>query len=384
MKILVLGCGAQGSAAAFHLLRNPAVAQVVIADVAVDTVPPFLEPYGGDRLELVKVDAEDEAQVLDAMADVAATVCALPYYMNLAMTRLALRAGCHICDLGGNTDIVEQQKSLGDEARERGVSIVPDCGLAPGLVNILAEAAIEALDDVDSVKIRVGGLPQDPEPPLNYQIVYSLHGVIDYMTTPALVLRDYQPVWKEPLTGVERCRFPEPVGELEAFFTAGGISTLPLRHQGRIREMDYKTLRYPGHADIMTAIRELGLLDTDPVRVGECDVTPREAFVRIAAPHLRKPGARDLVAMTVEAVGKRSGDPCRIRYEMVDLYDAEHGITAMMRTTGYSLAATGLMQTDGRIAPGAHTPDECVPVDDYIAELAQEGVLIERTEGAPV
>ncbi len=380
MKILVLGGGAQGSAAAFHLLHKDTVDRVVIADVSVDAVRSFLEPFVGSRLELRRVDATDERQVLGAMDGMDAVVCALPYYFNLAMTRLALQAGCSFCDLGGNTEIVEQQKSLAEEARTKGVSIVPDCGLAPGMVNILAEAGISALDEVETVKIRVGGLPQDPEPPLNYQIVYSMHGVIDYMTTPVLVLREFEPVWKEALTGLESCPFPEPVGTLEAFFTAGGVSTLPLRYQGRVREMDYKTLRYPGHAEIMLAIREMGLLDTEPVKVGGCDVSPREAFIEIVSPRLRKPGSRDLVAMTVEVTGRRDGDARKIRYELLDRYDTANDITAMMRSTGYSLAATGLMQADGRIRPGAYTPDECVPVDDYIAELASQGVMIQHTD----
>lgn len=381
MKILVLGCGAQGSAAAFHLAEKAEVERLVVADLVVDSPPRFLQPYVGGKLELKSVDAADESRVLEAMGGMDVVVCALPYYLNLDMTRLALRAGCSFCDLGGNTEIVEEQKDLDPEASALGVSVVPDCGVAPGMVNILAAAGIASLDTADTVKIRVGGLPQEPEPPLNYQIVYSLHGVIDYMTTPALVLRDFEPTFKEPLTGVETCSFPEPVGDLEAFFTAGGISTLPLRYRGRVREMDYKTLRYPGHARIMRAIRDLGLLDTEPLVVGDCEITPRQAFIEIVTPRLRRPGAPDLVAMTVEVVGKRGGEGRKVRYSLVDKYDAVNGITSMMRCTGYSLAAVALMQGDSRIATGVHTPDECVPADDYMAELASRGVVIERTEG---
>jgi len=381
MKILVLGGGAQGSAAAFELVQRDALEKVVMADIATEDPQPFLTPYLGGKLELRQVDATNESQVLAAMQGMDAVVCALPYYMNMAMTRLALRAGASFCDLGGNTELVERQKRLGDEARERGVSIVPDCGLAPGMVNILAEAGIQALDETDTVRIRVGGLPLNPEPPLNYQIVYSMHGVIDYMTNPVLVLRDYEPAWKDPLTGLETCSFPAPVGDLEAFFTAGGISTLPMRHQGNVREMDYKTLRYPGHAHLMKAMRDLGLFETEPVRVGGCDVSPRQAFIEIVSPGLRKPEGRDLVAMTVEVTGRKDGSNHRIRYVLLNHYDNENHITAMMSATGYSLAITGVMQADGRIPPGAHTPDECVPVDDYIAELACRGVTIERSEG---
>ena len=118
-----------------------------------------------------------------------AAMCALPYYFNEPMTRAAIEAGCHFADLGGNTEIVMHQKKLHEEARAKGLSIIPDCGLAPGMVNILAAEGIRRLDQTESVRIYVGGLPQHPEPPLNYQIVYSLEGALDYYTTPSWVLR---------------------------------------------------------------------------------------------------------------------------------------------------------------------------------------------------
>jgi len=382
MKFLVLGAGAQGTAAAFDLCRSDDVAGVRLADLDVSDLPAFLDPYVGSKLEAVPLDADDEPAVLGAMSDVDAVVCALPYYLNLDMTRLAIEAGAHFCDLGGKTEIVEDQKELEGDAREAGVSVVPDCGLAPGMVNILARAGIDALEEVDSVRIWVGGLPQDPEPPLDYQIVYSLKGVLDYYTTEALVLEDGEPTFVEPLTGVETVKFADPVGELEAFYTGGGISTLPYRYRGEVREMAYKTLRYPGHARIMRAIRDLGLLDLEPVEVdGGCQVVPRKFFIDQVTPLLQKSGARDLVAMRVEVRGSADGLERTVRFDMLDRYDEERDITAMMRTTGYSLALTALMQVDGRIDfRGVRTPDECVPAGTYVDGLAERGVHIERTD----
>ncbi|RMH17604.1 MAG: saccharopine dehydrogenase [Gemmatimonadetes bacterium] len=382
MKVMVLGGGAQGSAAAFDLVGRDAVDEVVIADVNVDAVPAFLEPHVGGKLRLERVDATDEDAVRAAMVGMDAVVCALPYYFNLSMTRLAIEAGAHYCDLGGNTEIVEQQKQLDAQARERGVSVIPDCGLAPGMVNILAQAGIDAMDRTESVKIWVGGLPQHPKPPLNYQIVYSMHGVLDYYTTRALILENGEPREVEALDGMESVEFPEPVGELEAFYTAGGISSMPYRYRGKIPTMWYKTLRYPGHAHIMRAIRELGLIDQDPIEVGGCEVSPREFFIETVSPRLRNPDGDDLVALRVEVKGTRPGGPHTVRYDLVDFYDAEHGITAMMRTTGYSLAITGVMQVDGRVAgPGVHTPDEAVPAGPYLEELARHGIDVKRSEG---
>ncbi len=381
MKFLVLGGGAQGSAAAFDLLRQEHVTEVVLGDLNLDVIPDFLKPFVGWKLSLKRVDAYDEGSVNAALTGVDGVVCALPYFFNLNMTRLALEAGAHFCDLGGNTEIVGQQRDLHDLAVSKGVSVVPDCGLAPGMVNILAQAGIDHLDETDSVKIRVGGLPQHPKPPLNYQIVYSMEGVLDYYTTEALMLEDGEIKNVDALSGLEPVSFPEPVGELEAFFTAGGISTMPFRYRGQIRHMEYKTLRYPGHAEIMKAIRELGLLSMDSVEVGGQRVVPRRAFIATVSPKLRNPDGDDLVALRVEIAGKWHGEDKTIRYDLIDYYDKEYGITAMMRTTGYSLALTGLMQVDGRIGePGVHTPDECVPAEAYISELAQRNIRIERTD----
>lgn len=381
MRYLVLGGGAQGSACAFDLVRCGDVESVVLADRDVTHPRPFLRPLLGGKLELRALDAGDADQVGAAMEEVDAVACALPYYFNVEMTRLAIRAGAHFCDLGGNTQLVDEQRALSGEAEGAGVSVVPDCGLAPGMVNILARGGIDALDETESVRIFVGGLPRHPRPPLNYQIVYSMEGVLDYYTTPVLALEEGRVVEKEALTGVETVDFPEPVGRLEAFYTAGGISRMPYQFEGRIASMSYKTLRYPGHAALMKAIRDLGLVDAEPVEVGGCSVSPRDVFIEVVSPRLRNPDADDLVAMRVVVSGTKGGAPRTITYQMIDSHDAEHGLTAMMRTTGYSLAVVARLQTEGAVRPGVHTASEAVPADSYVRSLAERGVEIHRTEG---
>ncbi len=387
MKVLVLGGGAQGSAAAFDLVQNPMVARVVVADREVSRPVPFLVPFlaagptSAARLELQRLDAGDHRAVAAAIEGMNGVLCALPYPFNYDMAALAVAAGAHYCNLDGNTEIVERQRTLDDQAARSGLSVIPDCGLAPGMVNVLAQAGIDALDRVDSVRLFVGGLPQHPRPPLDYRIVYSLPGVIDYYTTPSTVLDDGALATRDALSEVEELRFPDPVGVLEAFHTAGGVSMMPYRYLGVIPQMSYKTLRYPGHAQIMKAIRELGLLGQDPVRVGGCDVVPRDVFIKVVSPHLIYGDPRDLVALRVEVRGERGGVSRTIRYDVLDRYDEEHGITAMTRTTGYSLAVTSLMQMDGRVRePGVRTPDEVVPAEEYLRELAGRGIEVERTE----
>jgi lysine 6-dehydrogenase len=382
MRMLVLGAGLQGSACAYDLLQNAAVRAVVLADLRVDALPPFLSRYHDDpRLRVIRVDARAQDDVRAAMQGVDACMNALPYYFNLEIATMAVHEGVHYCDLGGNTGIVFQQLQLNDKAQSRDISVIPDCGLAPGMVNILAAAGIAALDRPRTVRIRVGGLPQQPRPPLNYQIVYSLHGVLDYYTTASWVLRDGEPQQVDALTEIEHVEFPEPVGTLEAFHTAGGLSTMPWTYQGRLETMEYKTLRYPGHADIMHAVRELGLLELEPVSVKGQSVVPRDLFIACAEPRLRRPDSRDLVALRVEAEGEKDGVPRRVVFDLLDYHDDASGITAMERTTGFSLSITGQLQATRRtLSAGVLTPDLAIPAELYIEELRQRGVDIRRRE----
>ena len=380
MRMLVLGAGLQGGACAYDLLQNPAVSEVRLADRTVEHLPAFLEPYvGGERLKLITLDVKDSAGVRAAMDGVQAVMCALPYYFNLPMTEAAIEAGAHFCDLGGNTEIVQNQKQLSAKAAAKGVTVIPDCGLAPGMVNILAQLGIDRLDKTDAVRIYVGGLPQEPEGPLKYQIVYSIEGVLDYYTTRSWVVRDGKRVQVKALSEIEPVQFDAPVGELEAFHTAGGLSTMAFRYEGKIPSMEYKTLRYPGHAKIMEAIRDLGLLELEPVDVKGTTVVPRDVAIAQMQPRLSKKNSPDLVALRVTVSGTKAGKPVTHTFELVDRHDAAHGISAMMRATGYSLSITGQLQAEGAVTPaGVHTPDECMPGERYVTELGKRGVLIRQ------
>jgi lysine 6-dehydrogenase len=377
MRFLVLGAGLQGSACAYDLLQQNDVEEVRLADRHIDHPPEFLRGYTPPRLIPTTLDVRDREAVTALMREADAVMCALPYYLNLDMARLAVECNAHFADLGGNTEIVFEQKELDAAARERNLSVIPDCGLAPGMVNILAEHGIRQFDSVDTVRIFVGGLPQHPEPPLNYHIVYSLEGVLDYYTTLSWVLRNGKRTQVKALSERERVTFPDPVGELEAFHTAGGLSTMAFRYEGRIPSMEYKTLRYPGHAAIMEAIRDLGFLDLDPVDVNGSRVTPRDLAIAVMTPHLHHPLSHDLVALRVMVSGTSKGAARSMGWELLDFYDEERNISAMMRATGFSLAITGLMQARGTItARGVQTPDEAVPAEPYITELARRGVNI--------
>lgn len=375
MRYVVLGGGRQGLACAYDLLRH-GEGEVVLADLAKFSLPPFLRG-AGERLRVQPLDVRDASRLAETIAGADAVFNATPYHFNLGVTRAAVAAGTHVCDLGGNTEIVLRQLELDGEARARRCSILPDCGLAPGLVNILAAGAIRELDRATRVRILTGGLPQEPHPPLNYQLVYSLDGVLDYYTSAAIALEDGEVVEREALSELERVEFPG-LGELEAFVTAGGISTMPYSYRGKVSSMTYKTLRYPGHAEKMRTLRDLGLLSLDEVSVDGAKVRPREVTKAVLTPLLGR--GKDLVAVRVEAEGERGNTRWLIRYDLLDRYDEDTGISAMERTTGFGLAICGLFQAAGKVPPGAHTPDEAIAAEDYVAALERRGVRVNRTE----
>lgn len=380
MRALILGAGMQGRAVAFDLIRSEGVEEVLLADADLRKAEEAAAWLGSRKVRAEQLDAAHCERLVEAMRGFDVVVSAVPYFYNLDVARAAVEAGVNLCDLGGNTDIVLRELELDEVACRAGITIVPDCGLAPGMTNVLAASGIGKLDRAEEVRIRVGGLPQTPRPPLDYKLVFSVYGLINEYVGQAAVLRQGEIAWVEALTGLEELEFPEPVGKCEAFHTAGGSSTLPWTYRGRVGELDYKTVRYPGHCAKVKAMRDLGLFDDRPVRVGDCEVRPRELFAVLANSRLDFPEDRDLVVLRVVVKGERDGERVEITYEMLDFYDEEHGITAMMRTTAYPVSIVAQMLARGEIeAQGVLPPERAIPPEPFVARLAERGIELAET-----
>lgn len=378
MRFLVLGGGLQGSACAYDLLTQDDVEAVTVADIRSRDVP-FL-PSDDDRLGRTTLDLRDADAVRAVMDDHDAVLSAAPYYLNGDLARWAVETGCDYSDLGGNTEIVFEQLDLSAAAEDAGCTLVPDVGLAPGMVNVLAAEGVRRLDETEEVKMYVGGLPQRPRPPLNYQVVYSLEGALDYYTTPSWIVRDGERRQVEALSEVEQLDF-DGLGTLEAFHTGGGASTLPWHYEGEVDRLEYKTLRYPGHADLMRSIRELGLLSDEEVEVDEAAVAPRHLFIECVTPHLNRPDDPDLVVLRVVARGWRGDMSTTLTWDLLDVEDTATGITAMGRCTGFTLSIVGLMLARDVISePGVFPPYEAIPESPYLGALAERGVEVRFTE----
>jgi lysine 6-dehydrogenase len=382
-RYAVLGAGRQGVAAAYDLAARGEADEVILLDVderqAKQAAQRVNELTERSVARSTQLDVQDAARLEEALQGFDAALSAVPYRFNVEITRAAIRAGTSLCDLGGNTDVVFEQLKLSEEAKQAEVAIVPDCGLAPGTANVLAVYAMLLIEREGAkpreIRIYCGGLPQHPKPPLGYQLLFSIEGLLNEYLGPAYVLRDGRVRTIEPLTELETIEFPDPVGRCEAFTTSGGTSTGPWTFEGVLQSYGYKTVRYPGHCEKIQLLRDLGLLE------GEARAVVSKALERRL--DFREP---DLVVLRVLCYGwmKASQETVEAKLDLLDFYDEQTGFTAMERTTGFSAAIVMHLLAQGKIAPGAHTPDQAVPVEPYVVELLKRGFRLTETVERPV
>ncbi len=380
MKILVLGAGRMGLGAVFDLAHNsPDVSAITLADSVAETARSAAQVVGSQKVTAVELDVADGIRTAELMADHDAAISCVNYWYNEELTKIAIRTNTSFCDLGGNNYVVDNQLALDDQAREAGVSIIPDCGLAPGMVSVLAMHGVKRFDEIEEVHIRVGGLPQHPEPPLDYQLVFSVEGLINEYIERARVIRDGEIIEVDSMDEIESLNF-DGFPPLEAFQTSGGTSTLPDTFKGKIRELDYKTIRYAGHCDKFRTMIDLGLCSSEPVQIGESEVVPRKVFGRLLVEHLPADGP-DLVLVRLEFVGIRGGDRKRLCYDIIDRFDERTGLSAMMRTTAFPASIIAQMMASGDVARRGATPQELViDPERFVAELARRGIVIDEYE----
>ena len=382
-----------GLGAAYDLAHNSeGVESVTVADVDEGRARAVAEALRSGRVRAARVNVEDRARVVELMRGHDAAVSCVTYFHNLSLARAALEAGVNFCDLGGNNTVVDAELALDAEAREAGINIIPDCGLAPGMVSVLAAHGAARFSRLDELHIRVGGLPQRPRPPLDYQIVFSVEGLINEYVERARVIRGGHIIEVESMTEVESLDFPEPFGRMEAFQTSGGTSTLPETFAGSVSELDYKTIRYPGHCERFRLLIDLGLCDGNAIDVDGLAVPPRRLLGELLYRHL--PAAEpDVVLVRLEFVGRLDGDEdaavqksdehgstARLRYDIVDRFDPQTGLSAMQRTTAFPASVVAQMMARGLTTRKGAVPQErCVPPVAFVRELAARGILIDES-----
>jgi saccharopine dehydrogenase-like NADP-dependent oxidoreductase len=379
MKITVLGAGAMGSAVAYDLCHRAEVQRVQVCEARPGVLRAFRGWLDAPNVRTYEADARDAQALEPILAGSAVVVSCVGPDHNPRLAALALDLGAHFVDLGNPEPITEQLDALVDQAETRQRWVVPNCGLAPGLANVLCMRALEQFDRPTAARIRVGDLPTEPTAPFNYRLAHSAEKLIDDYTQPVAVLRDGQIEHVAPLSGVETVHVDE-FGDLEAFHAAGGLPALARALQGRLERLDVKTLRYPGHAAQWRFLLDLGLAERQSLDV-RTHLTYRDALVRRLRQRLG--GAyKDAVLVRVEAEGEADGDAKRLVYELVDRFDEATGLSAMQRCTAFPAAAVAVRLAARQIGGGGVAPPEqVVPFEPFFDALAARGITVsERWE----
>lgn len=391
MKILVLGAGRMGYGAAYDLVHNsPNVESVTVADFDVKKAELVAEQVGTSRVAAHHVDAASESDIARLMTGHDSAISCVNYWYNESLSRAAIATGTNFCDLGGNNYVVDAQLAMDDEAAAAGINIIPDCGLAPGMVSILAMYGAARFVRLDELHIRVGGLPQHPQPPLDYQLVFSVEGLINEYIEVARVIRDGKIAEVPSMTELESLEFAG-FPPLEAFQTSGGTSTLPDTFVGKIKELDYKTIRYAGHCEKFKTMIDLGLCSSEELVVDFQKIKPRKVFGELLQQNLPAdgpdyvllrlefvgtllPGARETEA---SAKGVTNSASTRLRYDIVDRFDPATGLSAMMRTTAFPASIIAQMMAKEDVLMRGATPQEkAIDPEKFVAELARRNISI--------
>ncbi|MCC7124096.1 MAG: saccharopine dehydrogenase NADP-binding domain-containing protein [Acidobacteria bacterium] len=374
LLLCLLGSGLMARGALHEFLRHDDVSGVVVVDRSAEALAAFRAEVGDSRVRFEQLDVTDTAALHAVLEPCTGAFAAMHYGLNLALTRAAIATRTHLVDLGGNNDVVRAQLALDDEARAAGVSIVPDCGLAPGMVSMLTAWGLRHFPWAREVRIRVGGLPLEPREPLRYERLFSVEGLINEYVEPPLVLRNGVASIAEPLGDLEMLSFAEPVGTLEAFNTSGGVSTLIDTFGDRLDWLDYKTLRYPGHAHAMRWLLTLGLMSDAPVQVDGVNVVPRRLLGDAIERHVPI-CERDRTVCRVTFSGRDGSGPRTQALDVIDTFDEATGLTAMMRTTAFPAATTSLMQCHGEVLrPGVLPQERVLDPDRYMERLLATGI----------
>lgn len=378
MKILSVGCGNIGSVAAEDLSKSRIHDEVVVADYDKTRAKAVAEKIGTNNVSPMQLDVTKPDSLDRTLDKYDAVMGFLPGNLGFRLMEACITAGVGLVDV---SFMAEDPLRLDKRAAEAGVTIVPDCGLAPGISNLLVGHAVSELDEVEAVHIMVGGLPEKPVPPLGYVITWSPESLIDEYTRKAGIVRNGKCVRVEALTGLETVDFPG-VGELEAFWTDGLRTLMSTVKAGDMWE---KTLRYRGHAEKIKAFEQLGFFDEEEIDVDGVKASPRKLTVELLGQKLRMPDQKDIVALSVEVCGVKNHTKTFYVYHLLDCYDRKNGVTAMARTTAYPASIITQLMLDGAVKEKGVVPPEKIGMNKdvfkrFMSELEKREVNVREKE----
>lgn len=374
MKALVVGCGKVGSEIATDLALSNEFSEILVADAVSSNLARVKNTRG---IRTVRASLNQKPSMKRLMDEVDIVCGALPGRIGFELLEFAAEAGKDIVDISYTP---KNPLLLNSRALSNGCTIVPQCGVAPGFSNMCVGDASERVDKMAKVTIYVGGVPEEPQPPLNYRVVFSLDDVINEYTRPVRIIENRKIRTVEPLTGRGLLSFPG-LGRLEYFLT-DGLGTLPTSFP-QVREMKELTLRYPGHAVIIDALRRLGFFSTKRFKANGVDVEPRRLSVELLRFALAAGTPHDVLAMRIEVEGESKNKKVIISYTVLDKYDRRRGVTAMARTTAYPCTSAAILLAKGKLELKGVIPPEKIAKDPkmfqfILSRLREHNVNVRR------
>ncbi len=367
-----------GSVIAWDLAKSHDVDKVVVADASEESLARARRMTSSRKLTTEVLDVKHTKRLVKFLREFDVVASALPHgAVNLA-NRAALAAGAKMVDIA----FEDEQMKLGAEAKKRGALLIPGCGLAPGLAGILLANGARILDEAVEGHIFVGGLPQHPKPPLGYRLVFSIVGLLREYLSDARIIRDGKIVKVKPFETLGKVIFAPPIGKCESFCT-DGLATL-LYTMKELKLLDERTVRWPGHAEKIQFLIDMGLFSTEKMKLDGGVVSPFDVSSELLSRVLTTGPPEDVTVMRVEVAGRKGPARASITYEMTDFYDKELKITSMGKTTGSTCSIVTRMVGKGEVMGAGVIPPEVALTDKLVrklqAELQSRGVKIKENE----
>lgn len=403
-EVVVIGCGLIGTSIVFDLLESSTVNKLTVVDISGERLRSLQQRASkisgtdqlsgtsqklSEKLHTIELDiVRNREDLVKLLHSSELGIGALPHTFAEEAVQAAVESGTSFIDLIHSWRY-QKSSPIDTKAKQKEITIIPSCGFAPGLTNILAKYAADQMEDVDSVKIEVGGIPEVPKQPLNYKIVFAIESVMEEYSRDALVVRDSKKMTVPGMSELEDVAFAElPDQTLESFIT-DGLSTLPETLK-KVEFMEERTIRWKGHADQIRLLIDLGLFSERPVnlKTNGARVSPRALLTTLLDKKLAMhQGDKDMTLMRVSVQGrKKKGDKTtRIhQYVMIDKFDAASQITSMARTTAFPCSAVAQMVLEGKITERGFIPPELAikdeRFDEFISKLELKGLNIKERE----
>ncbi len=379
-KILVLGCGLMGPTVARDCAESDEVARVVGCDIDPERLKKCSEFVGSPKFEAAKLDITDHEALVERMRGFDVAVNATSSRFSLSVVEAAMEAGTNVVDLSGGR--YPHEGELYARVEEAGITVIPGCGVDPGLIDILSGHGMDMMDEVDEVYFACGGLPRDPEPPFDYKIVFGGKAMPIRPGKVPMILDG-------KLVEVDRYDALEPIcveglKEMEAFYDGYPSSLLKLCLERGVKTFTGKTIRYAGFVKKLMFLLECGIISREPITFQGREIVPLEFFNTLIYPKVKfEEGDKDITVLKVRVKGRKGDAELCVNYDMVDYYDEEKGITSMAKTTGYTAAIVARMVARGAITEkGIKWPVRIIKgklFDELLSSLGERGVHVTET-----